>query len=225
VNDADHDVRIMLLDDHSTFRQPLAFLLGQEPGLSVIAQAGTLAEARAALEDDDLKVDVAIVDLDLPDGSGADFVRELRTLRPKAMALILSAYADANMLARAIEAEAAGVLHKSAKLEDVLEALHRLRTGEQLLSSQEIIEALRLISQERQKSGEARLRISKLTPREHEVLQALADGLSDKEIADRLYVGIGTVRTHMASILSKLELQSRLQALVFAVRHDLVEIR
>jgi len=225
VTGTDHDTRIMLVDDHTTFRQPLAYLLGLEPGLSVIAQAGSLAEARAVLEDEDLIVDVAIVDLDLPDGSGAEFVRDLRRLRPGTMALVLSAYSDANMLARAIEAEAAGVLHKSAKLEDVLEALDRLRTGEQLLSPQEIIEALRLIGQERLDSGEARLRIAKLTPREHEVLQALADGLSDKEIADRLYVGIGTVRTHMASILSKLELQSRLQALVFAVRHNLVEIR
>lgn len=225
MNDADDNTRIMLLDDHSTFRQPLAFLLEQEPGLSVVAQAGSLAEAREVLQDADRVVDVAVVDLDLPDGSGADFVRDLRRMRPGAMALILSAHSDANLLARAIEAEAAGVLHKSANLEEVLEALHRLRTGEQLLSSQEIVDALRLISHERQKSGEAELRISRLTPREHEVLQALADGLSDREIADRLYVGLGTVRSHMASILAKLELQSRLQALVFAVRHDLVDIR
>jgi DNA-binding NarL/FixJ family response regulator len=87
------------------------------------------------------------------------------------------------------------------------------------------MDALRLVFREREKNREAQLAIDKLTPREREVLQALAEGFSsDREIAERLYVGAGKVHAHVASILSKLEVQSRLQALVFAVRHGIVEI-
>lgn len=215
----------MLVDDHASFRQPLAFILEREPDLTVTAQAGSLAEAREALEDASPGVDVAVVDLDLPDGSGADFIGYLRKVRPRAMALILTAFSERQRFARAIEAGAAGIMHKSTRPEDVVEAVRSLYTGEQLLSQQEVMDALRLVLREREKDREAQLMIGKLTPREREVLQALAEGFSsDKEIAGRLYVGAGTVHAHIASILSKLEVQSRLQALVFAVRHGLVDI-
>jgi two-component system, NarL family, response regulator DevR len=215
----------MLVDDHASFRQPLAFILEREPDLTVIAQAGSLAEAREALEDASPEVDVAVVDLDLPDGSGADFIGYLRKIRPRAMALILTAFSERQRFARAIEAGAAGIMHKSTRPEDVVEAVRSLYTEEQLLSQQEVMDALRLLLREREKDREAQLMIGRLTPREREVLQALAEGFSsDKEIAGRLYVGDGTVHAHIASILSKLEVQSRLQALVFAVRHGLVDI-
>ncbi len=218
-------IRVMLVDDHTTFRQPLAFMLGLEPDVAVVAEAGSLAEARAILgDDDDLEVDVAVVDLDLPDGSGTDFIRDLRRLRPRAAALVLSAISEPAELAPAIEAGAAGVMHKSTPMGDLLEAVRRLHAGEQLLSQQEVIEALRLVVREREGEREARLAIDRLTSREREVLQALAEGLGDKEIAERLYVGTGTVHTHVTSILSKLEVSSRLQALVFAVRHGIVTI-
>ncbi len=216
-------IRVMLVDDHTTFRQPLALMLGLEPDVAVVAEAGSLAEARAILGDD-LEVDVAVVDLDLPDGSGTDFIRDLRRLRPRAAALVLSALSEPAQLAPAIEAGAAGVMHKSTRMGDLLEAVRRLHAGEQLLSQQEVIEALRLVVREREGEREARLAIDRLTSREREVLQALAEGLGDKEIAERLYVGTGTVHTHVTSILSKLEVSSRLQALVFAVRHGIVTI-
>ena len=218
-------IKVMLVDDHTTFRQPLAFMLGLEPDVAVVAEAGSLAEARAILGgDDDLEVDVAVVDLDLPDGSGTDFIRDLRRLRPRAGALVLSALSEPAELAPAIEAGAAGVMHKSTRMGDLLEAVRRLHAGEQLLSQQEVIEALRLVVREREGEREARLAIDRLTSRELEVLQALAEGLGDREIAERLYVGTGTVHTHVTSILSKLEVSSRLQALVFAVRHGIVTI-
>ena len=218
------ETRVMLVDDHPSFRQPLAFMLGREPDLSVVAQAGSLAEAREALREAGSTVDVAVVDLELPDGSGVDLVGELQEARPRIPALVLSAYSDRELLARAIEAGAVGVLHKSSRLEEIVEAIRRLRAEEHLLSQREVIEAVRLVSRQRRKDREAQLMSGKLTPRELEVLQALAEGLSDKEIAERLYVGVGTVRTHITSILAKLEVQSRLQALVFAVRHGLVKI-
>ena len=219
-------IRVMLVDDHTSFRQPLAIMLEREPDLKVVAQAGSLAETRKLLEEEaELGVvDVAMVDLELPDGSGVDFISELHEIRPQTLALVLSAYSDRVLLARAIEAGASGVMHKSSPLEDIVEAVRRLFRGEQLLSQQEVIEAVRLVSRQRREEREAEHTIGRLTPREREVLQALAEGFSDKEIAERLYVGIGTVRTHITSILRKLGVRSRLQALAFAMRHGLITV-
>ena len=218
------EIKVMLVDDHTTFREPLAFMLGLEPDVVVVAQAGSLSEAGEILENADLEVDVAIVDLDLPDGSGTAFIRGLHRSRPRAAALVLSASSEQAQLAPAIEAGAAGVMHKSTRMEDLLEAVRRLSAEEQLLSQEEVIEALRLVVRERATEREARAAIDQLTPREREVLRALAEGLGDKEIAERLHVGTGTVHTHVTSILAKLEVSSRLQALVFAMRHGVVTI-
>jgi DNA-binding NarL/FixJ family response regulator len=218
------EIRVMLVDDHTTFRQPLAFMLGSEPDIAVVAQAESLSEAGEILENGDLEVDVAIVDLDLPDGSGTEFIRDLRRLRPRAAALVLSGLTEQAQLAQAIEAGAAGVMHKTTPIGDLLEAVRRLHADEQLLSQEEVIEALRLVVCERETEREARAAIDQLTPREREVLRALAEGLGDKEIAERLHVGTGTVHTHVTSILAKLEVSSRMQALVFAVRHGVVSI-
>ncbi len=218
------EIRVMLVDDHTSFRQPLALMLQREPDISVVAQAGSLAEAREVLEDAELTVDVATVDLELPDGSGVEFIEKLHEMRVQTLALVLSAYSDRVLLAQAIEGGASGIMHKSSSLDEIAAAVRRLHAGEQLLSQQEVIEAVRLVSRQRREDREAEHTIGRLTPREQEILQALAEGLSDKEIAERLYVGVGTVRTHITSILSKLEVQSRLQALVFAVRHGLVKI-
>ena len=218
------EIRIMILDDHDTFRDPLAFMLQREPDLTVVARPRSLSEASGILEDAEFAVDVALVDLNLPDGSGADLIKELRDSRPRATALVLSATADRRHLATAIEAGAAGVMHKSAPMGELVEAVRRLATGDQLLSQEEVIEALRFLTRERESHREARVASDRLTPREREVLQALAEGSSDREIARRLHVGEGTVHSHVTNILSKLEVSSRLQALVFAVRHGVVTI-
>ena len=136
-------------------------------------------------------MDVAIVDLNLPDGSGTDLIKELRASRPRTKALVLSAMSEQRYLAGAIEAGAAGIMHKSAPMSDLVEAVRRLAAGEQLLSQQEVIEALRFIVRERESHREAQLAIDKLTPREREVLQALAEGLSDREIATATSRGRG----------------------------------
>ena len=221
------ETRVMLLDDHDSFRQPLAFMLEREPDLTVVAQAGSLREAREVLlklYEDGESLDIAVVDLDLPDGSGTEFISEFVRANRRALALVLSAYSEHGWLARAIEAGAAGVLHKSSRIGEIVDAVRRLRSGEQLVSPQEVMEAIRLVGRERRESSEARRMIAELTPREKEVLQALAEGLGDKEISERLSVSVGTTRTHMAKILSKLEVQSRLQALVFALRHGIVRV-
>ena len=218
------EIKIIVVDDHDTFRDPLAFMLEREPNFTVVARPRSLSEAREILEGTELTVDVAIVDLNLPDGSGTDLIKDLRASRPRAKALVLSAISEQRYLAEAIEAGAAGVMHKSTRMIDLVQAVRRLAVGEQLLSQQEVIEALRFIGRERESHREAQALSEKLTPREREVLQALAEGLSDKQIAQRLHVGVGTVHAHVTNILSKLEVSSRLQALVFAVRYGVVTI-
>jgi DNA-binding NarL/FixJ family response regulator len=217
-------IRTIVVDDHDTFRDPLAFMLERESDLTVVARPGSLSEAMEVLESAELVVDVAIVDLNLPDGSGTDLIKELRSSQPRAKALVLSAMSEQRHLAAAIEAGAAGVMHKSAPMSDLVEAVRRLAAGEQLLTQQEVIEALRFIGRVRESHREAQTLSEKLTPREREVLQALAEGLSDKEIAQWLHVGVGTVHSHVTNILSKLEVSSRLQALVFAERYGVVTI-
>jgi DNA-binding NarL/FixJ family response regulator len=212
------------VDDHASTREPLAFMLEQEQDLTVIAQAGSVAEARRAIGAADASVDVAVVDLGLPDGSGEELIPVLRAAYPRAAALVLTYFSDRERLAQAVEAGASGVLHKSASVEEVIEAVRRLHSGEQLLSLEDVFEALRLVDQERRKDREVWLSFEKLTDRELEVLQALSDGLSDREISERFHVGSATVRSHVTSILAKLGVASRLQALVLAVRHGLVKI-
>ena len=214
-------IRVLLIDDHAAFREPLSFMFNREPEFEVVGQAGSLAEARNMLE---LGVDVAVIDLDLPDGSGAQLIGELHQANPQAMALVLTANAERGTHARVVEAGAAGVLHKSMYIRDIIDAVRRLEAGEALLSANEVGEMLRLADQQRAQDEEMRKTIGSLTPRELEVLQALAEGLSDMEMADRLYVSVGTVRNHVARILVKLGVHSRLQALVFAARHGIVKI-
>jgi DNA-binding NarL/FixJ family response regulator len=212
--------RVLLVDDHAAFREPLAFMFDREPEFEVVAQAGSLAEARRDLE----LIDLAVLNLDLPDGDGTELIGELRAANPEGMVLVLTASVDREAYARAVEAGAAGVLNKSARIMEVIEAARCLVEGKALLSGDEVVELLRIADRLRERDHEARLAIEQLTPRELEVLQAIADGLSDKEIAGRLYVGSGTVRTHVVNIFGKLGVHSRLQALLFAVRHGLIDI-
>jgi two-component system nitrate/nitrite response regulator NarL len=213
--------RIALIEDHAAVRQALAFVLEREPGLEVVAQAGTLAEARRFSAD----FDVAIVDLGLPDGHGTEAIRELRTINPKCAVLVLTANPHRTQFARAVEAGASGVLHKSTPLEEVAEAVRRLMAGEALLTSNEVIELLRLAASEREKDYHTRMAVQQLTRREKEILQGLAEGLNDREIAKQLHISFDTERSHMTNILAKLGADSRLQALVFAARSGIVEIR
>jgi DNA-binding NarL/FixJ family response regulator len=136
----------------------------------------------------------------------------------------LSASLDRAEIARAVEAGAAGVLHKTVEMYEVVEAVQRLRAGETLLPVEEVVELLRFASFQKDQEYEARQAITQLTAREKEVLQMLVEGFDSKEIAERLHISSKTESNHMSSILSKLGLHSRLQALVFALRYGLVEI-
>ena len=213
-------IRVLLVDDHASFRQPLAFIMGREPDIAVVGQAGSLAEASLMVEG----VDVAIVDLDLPDGNGVDLISDLRSANSNGAVVVLTASVDRVELARAVEAGSAGILHKSVRIEEIIDAVRRLSEGEYLLAPTEAVELLRLAGRRREQSREAQKALEQLTPRERDVLQALAVGSSDKEIALQLHISTETVRTHMVNILGKLGVDSRLQAVIFALRHGAVQI-
>jgi DNA-binding NarL/FixJ family response regulator len=215
--------RLLLVEDHASFRQTLALVFDQQPDFEVVAQAGSLDEARRVMRG--REVDLGVIDLALPDGEGVELIEEVCEVNPHFAALVLTASLDQAEHARAVEAGASGVLHKSADVDEIMETARRLAAGETLISSDELVEILRLAGQSREEEREARESIEQLTPREMQVLRALAEGLSNKEIAERLHMSVDTERTHMMNILSKLGVHSRLQALLFAARYGLVEIR
>jgi two-component system nitrate/nitrite response regulator NarL len=217
--------RILLIDDHTVLRQTLALVFDREPGFEVVAQAGSVAEAREMLEGLEDSIDVGVFDLSLPDGEWIELIEELRGDNPDFRALVLTASLDRSDFARAVESGAAGVLHKTAELDEIVGAVRRLSNYEALLSKDELVELLNVASSTREQEREARAIAESITPREREVLQGLADGLSNKEIAHHLHISLDTERTHVYNVLNKIGAHSQLQALMFAVRHRLVELR
>jgi DNA-binding NarL/FixJ family response regulator len=211
---------VLLVEDHTTVREAMAAAFEREPDLRVAGQAGTLAEAREMLAN----VDVAVLDLGLPDGFGADLIPDLRAANHKAQALVLSADPDRAHTARAVDCGAAAVLDKTVALHDVVVAVRRLRAGEMLIPREEILDLVKFARTERRREREDRMALAELTRREREVLQLLADGLNTASIAERLHITARTQRNHVANILQKLRVHSQLQAVVMALRYDAVRI-
>lgn len=216
------EVRILLVEDHAIVREAIASTFERDASFEVVGQAGSLAEARTVLQEE--PVDVAVIDLGLPDGYGGDLIKDLREAHPQAQALILSATLERAQIARAVEAGAAGIVPKTAHFDEVVEAVQRLRAGETLMPLERVMELLRFASTKREQEYQDRQAIASLTPREREVLQALAEGLDSQAIAERLNISVRTERNHMTNILTKLRVHSRLQALVFALRYGVVNI-
>ena len=216
-------IDVLLVDDHTSFREAVAFMIDQEPDIRVVDQVGTVAQARASLRTA-TKTDVAVVDLDLPDGDGTDVIRAFRAVHPQGKVLVLSASSDPKDMGRAVEAGAAGLLNKTRPISEILSALRDLNAGTSLLSSEAMVDLLRFVGQEREQERAMQVALSRLTKREIDVLRCLAEGLSDRQMAAQLYVSIDTVRTHMVNLLQKLGVDSRLQAVVIGVRHGAISI-
>jgi PAS domain S-box-containing protein len=213
--------RVLLVEDHAAVREAIATAFRREPDFEVAGEAATLAEAREQLDE----VDVALVDLGLPDGDGSDLIAALREANPAAHAVVLSAGLDRSSIARAIERGAAGALAKSDRLPDVIDAVRRVSAGETLLPLEEVVELLRFASRERERELLDRRAIESLTSRELEILQLIADGCDSRQAASRLHISVRTQRNHVANVLGKLGVHSQLQALIFALRYQLVELR
>jgi len=216
-------MKVLLVEDHTVFRQALALLLQREPDICFVGQAGSLAEARRVLAEVP-DIDAALIDLALPDGDGADLITTLRASQPRCATLVLTASADWRDRARAIEVGAAGVVHKSAGLQEIIGKLRRVAAGETLLTPAELVELLRRVDHQRAQARTQQAVLEQWTVRERQVLQVLAEGLSDKEIAARLDLSTETVHKHMGNILGKLAVSSRLQAVLWAVRQGLAAI-
>jgi len=220
---SDGKVRLLLVDDHIAFRELLALRLAQEPDFTVVAEVSSLAEVRQVLGR--LKVDLAVVDLELPDGSGVALIRDLRTLNPEAQVLVVTVSLDQHAHAAAFAAGASGVLSKTVGAEEIIDAIRRLCAGDALLSPPEAIELLRIVDQQREAERTAHRLLEQLTPRERQLLLLLAEGLDDTAMAERLSISPKTVRNHMVHLLDKLGVNSRLQALLLAARHGIVLIK
>lgn len=214
------EVQVLVVDHHTAVRQALAGAFANTAGFRMTGTAASLAQARAMLGD----VDVAILASGLPDGPGADLIDDLRRHSPDARALVVGSSLGHAEVARAVERGAAAVLDETASLEEIVSATRRLHAGETLLPPEQVVELLRFARREEDRRRQDRARSAQLTRREREVLQLLADGLSGERIAARLVISPRTQRNHMTNILAKLDVHSQLQAVVFALRNDVVAL-
>ena len=221
-NDVPAKLRVMLVDGYASSREALAFVIERQRGMMVVAQAGTLQGACSALSRISPSPDVVVVDPELPDGEGADLLHQLRAFRCAAAVLVLSTHPESASVARTVLAGALGVMHRSAGLNDVVDAMRRLGRGKALLSSADIHGFSRVVARQHEEERDERVRFCRLTKREKEILGALTRGLSDKQISEELYIAEGTVRQHVAKLLAKLEVPSRLRAALFGLRNGIL---
>ena len=204
-------MRVLLVDDHELIRQGLRLSLEQQPDVTVVGEAGTIAEAmrQQALE----HPDVVILDVRLPDGSGLDAARALRTAHPDLGLVILTMYAGDEQLFAALDAGASAFVPKSAPAAEVISAARHAFASPRAFSSSEMAGAL---SRRLNPTG------PRLSPREDDVLQLMAKGLSVAAIAKQLYISESTTKTHLSKVYEKLGAANRAQALMAALRNGFV---
>ena len=207
-------VRVFLVDDHEIVRRGLRELLETVAEFEVVGEAGTAAEAMARIPA--TRPDVAIFDARLPDGSGIDVCREIRSRHPSIKALILTSFDDERALSSAILAGAAGYLLKDIKGNGLIEAIRAVANGRQLIGPADVERARRSWARETQ----ADPRLQRLSPQEQRVLDHVAQGLTNREIGVALSLAEKTVKNYVTSVLGKLGMESRTQAAVFAVTHS-----
>ncbi|HEV2127673.1 MAG TPA: response regulator transcription factor [Thermomicrobiales bacterium] len=214
-------IRLLLVDDHTAFRGALAFMLGREEDIEIAGEAGNLDEARSILQS--TPVDVALVDLDLSGEQGTDLVSSMRSRHPQAVAVVLTGNPRPESRASAVATGAVGVLHKSTSIPSIVAAVRTAAAGQPLISPAEAVELLREAVANQARTDEGRRALESLTDRERDVLRALATGLDNQAIADRLHISHETVRSHIVRILRKLGVESRLQAVLFALRYGFLD--
>ena len=215
-------IRVIVVDDQDLFRSGLANLLASEDGIEVVGEAGDGAEAcRLATE---TIPDVVLMDVRMPRRSGIEATGQIKEEVPSARILMLTVSEDEADLYDAIKAGASGYLIKDAALDEVIEAIRSVYAGQSSISptmASKLMTEFAAIS----KRSEAKPQAGpKITDREMEVLQLVAKGLSNREIAKTLFISENTVKNHIRNILEKLQLHSRMQAVYYAVREGLIEM-
>lgn len=207
-------VRIMIVDDHEVVRLGLKNLLSRQPNWEVVAEAGSVAEAvRRAGE---YRPDVVVMDIRLSDGSGIDACRDIVKTHPETKVIMLTSFAEDDLLFNAIAAGAAGYVLKQVGNDDLLRAIETVARGEALLDPSVTGQVLAKLRESTRVEA-----FADLTDRELKVLALIARGKTNKEIASSLHLGEGTIRNYVSSIFGKLGLSNRAEATAYAVRHNL----
>jgi two-component system, NarL family, response regulator DevR len=204
--------RVFLLDDHEVVRRGLRDLLEAEIDMEVVGEAGTAADAliRIPLTNPE----VAVLDVRLPDGDGIEVCREVRSARPELACLMLTSFADDEALFAAIMAGAAGYVLKEIRTNDLVNAVRRVARGESLIDpalTKRVLERLRAGPTEDP-------RLASLSDQERRILDLIADGKTNRQIAGEMFLAEKTVKNYVSNVLAKLGMQRRTEAAVFAVR-------
>lgn len=202
-------IRVFLLDDHEVVREGVRALLDGADGIEVVGEAGTVADALARVPA--CRPHVAILDVQLPDGTGVEVCRTIRSDQPDVRALMLTSFADDEALFEAILAGASGYLLKQVRGTDIVDAVRRIAAGDSLLDpalTSRVLDRMR----EPPKEDE---RLARLTGQERGVLALIAEGLSNREIGERMFLAEKTIKNYVSAILAKLNMQRRTQAAVF----------
>ena len=206
-------IRVFLLDDHEVVRRGLQDLLESDGDIKVVGESGSAAEAIRRIPA--LRPDVAVLDARLPDGSGIDVCREIRSLEPATAALILTSYDDDEALFAAIMAGASGYVLKQIRGTDLVDAVRRVAAGQSLLDpavTAQVLERLR-------RGPEVDDALAPLTEQELRLLELIGEGLTNRQIAERMFLAEKTIKNYVSNLLSKLGLERRTQAAVFATKH------
>jgi len=208
-------IRLLLADDHWVVREGLRMYLSRDPGFEIVGEADNGAAAVQLARD--RRPDVVLMDLAMPVMDGVAAIQAIRAEAPGVEVVALTSVLDEEMVVVAVKAGAIGYLHKDARGEELKEAIRAAAAGRVHLSPQAAARLLREV-----RAPEPTETPEPLTEREREVLRLVSLGLANKEVARRLGIGEGTVKTHVSSLLAKLRVQSRTQAALHAVRMGLV---
>src|SRR6476646_1354845 len=206
-------VKVFLLDDHEIVRRGIRELIELEPDIEVVGESGSAQEATRRIPA--LRPHVALLDARLPDGSGLDVCRDLRSVDPEIQGLILTSFNDEDALATAILAGAAGYLLKDIRGPDLVDALRRVAAGERLIDPDVAQRVRRRWEEDR--GGDPPLRT--LTPQERRILEHVAEGLTNRQIGEVMFLAEKTVKNYITAVLAKLGMERRTQAAVFAATH------
>jgi two-component system, NarL family, response regulator DevR len=203
-------VRVFLLDDHEVVRRGVADLLEAEPDLTVVGEASTAAEALARVPA--VQPDVAVLDVRLPDGDGVTVCRELRSRMPDLRCLMLTSFADDDALFDAIMAGASGYVLKQIRGTDLVGAVRTVANGQSLLDPRTTAQVLERMRSSAEKKGP----VADLSEQERTVLALIGEGLTNREIGERMFLAEKTVKNYVSHLLAKLGMQRRTQAAILA---------
>ena len=214
---------ILIVDDHPVFREGLKALLARRSEFKVIGEAANGAEGLTKATE--LKPDVVLMDISLPDRSGIEVTYDIRSSLPETRVAILSMHLDIDYIARAFQAGATGYVVKESATERLLECLEAVTKGRYFVDSSlshKVVESL--LNPRDQKAKMTDAAYSTLTSREQEVMRFLAEGLSAKEIAERLFISQKTVENHRSSIMRKLELHTTMDLVRYAAKFGMIDL-